>query len=68
VTQLKTPFIAAAVLQYDMAAATDPQKILLPGVDSVLYDVTAVVETHLLCSNLPQLSAHMSQYCIVINK
>jgi hypothetical protein len=44
-TQQKTPCLAAAMLQYDVPVATDPQKTPLPGVASLLCDVTAVAGT-----------------------
>jgi hypothetical protein len=37
-----------------------PQKTPLPGVASLLGDIIAVVETHLLYSSLLQLSAHVT--------
>jgi hypothetical protein len=41
-TQDKTYILAAAMLQYDVEVATDPQKTPLPGVTSLLCDVTSV--------------------------
>jgi hypothetical protein len=46
--QKKARFLEAAILQYGVAVATDPQKTLLPGVALLLCDVTAVSETRLL--------------------
>jgi hypothetical protein len=36
------------MLKYDMAGVTDPQKTPLPGVASLLCDITAVMEVSLL--------------------
>jgi hypothetical protein len=41
----KTLFLVAAVLQCGMAVAADQQNILFLGIASLLYDITAVMET-----------------------